>query len=124
MNDPKTGKIISAAFTVYKKLGFGFLEKIYENALVIELRKMGMHVEQQMPLSVFYDEHEIGHYSADLFVESNIIVELKSVTTLVPEHEVQLVHYLTATGIDLGLLLNFGKKGVEIKRKFRIYRGK
>ena len=124
MNDLLTGKIIAAAYTVYNKLGFGFLEKVYENAMVIELRKMGLEVGQQVPLSVFYNEQEIGHYSADLIIEQEIVVELKSVSNLITEHEVKLVHYLNATKKDLGLLLNFGEKGVEVKRKYRLYQHK
>ncbi len=122
MNDPLTGKIIAAAFTVFNKLGFGFLEKVYENALVIELRKNGIEVEQQVPISVFYDEHEVGQYFADLLVKKQVIVELKAIVSLTPEHETQVVNYLTATGKDIGLLLNFSVDGVEIKRKYRVYK--
>lgn len=124
MNDPLTGKIISAAFTVFNKLGFGFLEKVYENALTIELRKNGIEVEQQVPITVFYDEHEVGQYFADLLVKKQVIVELKSVLSLTTEHETQVVNYLTATGKDIGLLLNFSNDGVEIKRKYRVYKRK
>ena len=122
MNDPLTGKVIAAAFTVFNKLGFGFLEKVYENALVIELHKNGIEVEQQVPINVFYDEHEVGHYFADLLVKNRLIVELKSVVSLLAEHESQVVNYLTATGNDIGLLINFGLEGVEVKRKYRVYR--
>ncbi len=124
MNDPLTGKIIAAAFTVFNKLGFGFLEKVYENALVIELRKNGIEVEQQVPISVFYDEHEVGQYFADLLVKKQVIVELKAIVSLTPEHETQVVNYLTATGKDIGLLLNFSVDGVEIKRKYRVYKAR
>lgn len=124
MNDPLTGKIISAAFTVFNKLGFGFLETVYENALAIDLRKNDIEVEQQVPITVFYDEHEVGQYFADLLVKKKVIVELKSITSLKPEHETQVVNYLTATGKDIGLLLNFSDDGVEIKRKYRVYKRK
>ena len=115
-----TEKIIGCAFTVHRKLGFGFLEKVYENAMVIELNKCGLSVQQQVPITVRYDGHPIGDYFADLLVESKIICELKANITFAPEHEVQLVNYLVATGLDVGLLLNFGKS-VTVKRKYREY---
>lgn len=121
-NDPLTGKIIAAAFTVYNRLGFGFLEKVYENALYIELLKNSLSTAQQVPLAVYYDDQVIGNYCTDLIVENRIIVELKSVAYLPSEHEAQLVNYLAATKQDIGLLLNFGPKGVEVKRKYRVYR--
>ncbi len=119
--DALTEKIIGAAFTVYNQLGFGFLEKIYENALVIELRKKGLSVQQQLPLTVFYAGYEVGHYYADIIVNDCIIIELKSVSRTITEHEVKLVHYLNAAQKDIGLLLNFGEKSVEVKRKYRRY---
>jgi len=118
-----TEKIIGCAFTVHNKLGPGFLEKIYENALRIELLKEGLTVKQQEPISVIYDGQVVGEYYADLWVEERIVVELKAALALAKEHEVQLVNYLTATGLDLGLLLNFGSS-VQIKRKFREYKPK
>lgn len=118
-----TEKIIGCAFTVHNKLGPGFLEKVYENALRIELLKSGLTVKQQEPISVTYDGHVVGEYYADLWVEERVVVELKAALALVMEHEVQLVSYLTATGVDLGLLLNFGSS-VQIKRKFREYKPK
>ncbi len=121
MNDPITSKIIAAAFKVHNTLGFGFLEKVYENALRIELLKQGLSVVQQAPLSVFYENEMVGDFHTDLLVEGCIIVELKSVRKLVEEHEVQLVNYLTATKTDIGLLLNFGPTKVEVKRKYRLY---
>ena len=104
-------------------VGPWFLEKVYENALRIELEKQGLSVRQQHPISVTYDDHVVGEYYADLFVEQRVVVEMKSVQTLVKEHEVQIVNYLTATGIDLGLLINFGSS-VQVKRKFRQYKSK
>ncbi|NJL77407.1 MAG: GxxExxY protein [Saprospiraceae bacterium] len=116
-----TYTIIGGAFDVMNTLGSGFLEKVYENALVIELRGKGLHVEQQFPIAVDYKGIRVGDFVADLFVEQQVIVELKAVVNLAPIHEVQLVNYLVATKIDVGLLINFGEQ-VEIKKKFRIYK--
>lgn len=124
MNDPITEKIIASAFTVYNQLGFGFLEKIYEKALLIELYKNDLQANPQVPLAVFYDDQIVGEYCMDLVVENQIVVELKSVRTLTSEHEAQLVNYLVATKQDVGLLLNFGPRGVEIRRKYRLYLSK
>jgi GxxExxY protein len=115
-----TEKIIGCAFTVHRKLGFGFLEKVYENAMVLELGKCGLSVQQQVPITVRYDNQPVGEYIADLLVENKIICELKANIASASEHEVQLVNYLVATGIDIGLLLNFGKS-VTVKRKYREY---
>jgi GxxExxY protein len=122
-DDALTHKIIGAAFKVHNTLGPGFLEKVYENALRIELIKQGLQVQQQEAIKVYYEGEVVGDYYADLWVEKRIIVELKAVQSLTTEHEVQLVHYLTATGIDTGLLLNFGSS-VEVKRKYRQYKPK
>lgn len=122
MHDPLTSKIIAAAYQVHKVLGFGLLEKVYENAMYIELSKTGLSVVQQAPLKVYYDNQIIGEYYSDLWVENQVIVELKSVRQLVEEHEVQLVNYLVISHTEIGLLINFGPEKVEIKRKFRIYR--
>lgn len=111
-----TERIIGAAYEVYNILGYGFLEKVYENALVIELRGAGLDVKQQHPITVVYKGEIIGEYFADLVVEDKVIVELKSVSALDPAHEVQLVHYLKATGLEVGLLINFGKE-IKIIRK-------
>ena len=111
-----TEKIIKAFYNVYNKLGFGFLEKVYEHAILIELRKMGMEVVNQYMIKVFYDGIEVGNYFADLFVENSVIVEIKAAEGLIEEHEAQLVNYLKATNIEVGLLLNFGKKP-SFKRK-------
>lgn len=122
-DDELTEKIIGCAYVVHNKLGPGFLEKVYENALRIELEKAGFRVKQQGPISVIYDGQVVGEYYADLWVEERIVVELKAALALVKEHEVQLVNYLTATKVDLGLLLNFGSS-VQVKRKFREYKPK
>ena len=116
-----TQKIIGSAFKVHNTLGAGYLEKVYENALRIELTKQGLKVEQQKPIKVYYEDEVVGEYFSDLWVENQVIVELKAVQSLNKEHEVQLVNYLTATGVDTGLLLNFGPS-VQIKRKFRKFK--
>ena len=124
MNDNDlTHKIIGAAYKVHNQLGAGFLEKVYENALRIELTKLGLYVQQQAPIAVYYEGESVGDYYADLWVEERIIVELKAVHSLTKEHEVQLVNYLTATSLDTGLLLNFSSS-VQVKHKFRQYRPK
>ena len=116
-----TGEIIRSFYQVYNSLGYGFLEKVYENALKFELQKTGIHVRQQPKLPVFYEGQRVGIYYPDLWVEEQLIVEIKACVGLAQEHEQKVVHYLAATGIDHGLLINFGAK-VQIKRKFREYR--
>jgi GxxExxY protein len=109
-------KIIDCFFKVYNRLGNGFLESVYKKAMVIELSKAGLHVETEKPIPVFYESQVIGDFYADLVVEECIIVELKAVHTLLPEHNAQLLNYLKATEIEVGLLFNFGSKP-EFKRK-------
>ena len=116
-----TRQIIGFAFKIHNALGFGFLESVYENALVIELGKIGVSALQQEELDVFYDGQRVGNFNLDLWIQNQLILEIKSVQTLSKAHEVQLVNYLTATRIDHGLLINFGPS-VEIKRKFREYK--
>ena len=111
-----TEKIIKAFYEVNNTLGFGFLEKVYENAMVIELRKNGFYVQQQKSIKVYYDKKEVGNYFADLLVNDLVIIELKAAESLCEEHEAQLINYLKATNIEVGLLLNFGRKA-EFKRK-------
>ena len=111
-----TDKIIQAFFKVYNTLGFGFLEKVYENALKIELEALRFFIERQKPISVYYSGNLVGEYFADLIVNGKIIIELKAAECLMKEHELQLINYLKATDIEIGLLLNFGKKP-EIRRK-------
>jgi GxxExxY protein len=111
-----TEKIIGEAFKVYNTLGFGFLEKVYENALCKKLRQENIKVEQQYPINVFFEGELVGQYFADLLVEDKIIVELKACDVLLPVFEVQLINYLKATRKEVGLLINFGKK-LDIKRK-------
>src|SRR5947207_9741128 len=106
-DDDLTQKIIGCAYKVHNALGPGFLEKVYENSLRIELEKLGLRVKQQEPINVTYEGHVVGEYYADLWVDERVVIELKAAQTLVKQHEVQLVNYLAATGIDCGLLLNF-----------------
>jgi len=116
------GKIIGLAMKVHRALGPGFLESVYENALAVELQRAGFVFERRKLLRVTYEGVVIGDFIADLVVENSLIVELKAVSAIVPAHELQLVNYLTATGIEDGLLLNFGAASLEFKRKFRTYR--
>ena len=112
--------VIGCAFKVHNTLGPGFLEKVYENALIIELRKLGIEARQQVKLPVWYEGHRVGIYFPDLWIEEQLIIEIKASLALAPEHETKLLHYLTATGIDNGLLINFGSS-VQVRRKFREY---
>jgi GxxExxY protein len=114
-----THKIIGCAYNVFNQLGFGYLESVYRKAMVIELTKSGLKVEEEKPLKVYYDDEVVGEFSADLFVEDTVVVELKSVQHTIKDHEVQLVNYLNGLIKDIGLLINFGPSGVEVKRKFR-----
>jgi GxxExxY protein len=117
-----TEKIIGCAMIVHSALGPGFLESVYAKALAHELRKAGLNVECEKLITVKYDGVVVGEFSADKLVEGKIMVEEKSVQALISAHEVQLVNYLTATGIEIGLLLNFGAQRLEYKRKSRTYR--
>jgi GxxExxY protein len=112
-----TEKIIKAAMNIHNTLGFGFIEKVYENSLMIELEPSGLKVNQQYPIKVFYKGKVVGDYIADILVEDRIILELKSVENLNKVHEVQLVNYLKAVNMEVGILLNFGKEKLEFKRK-------
>jgi GxxExxY protein len=111
-----TELIIKAFYNVYNSLGYGFLEKVYENAMMIELRNLGLNVQRQLPIKVFYEEQLVGEYFADIIVEGHIIVELKAAENLCDAHEFQLINYLKATELEIGLLLNFGKKP-QFRRK-------
>ena len=110
-----TKQVIGCAYRVYGAMGHGFLESVYEQCMLIEIA-----VANQHPIQVRYDGQVVGDFVADLFVENAVIVELKAVRTLAISHEVQLVNYLKATGIDLGLLINFAESKVEVKRKVRV----
>jgi GxxExxY protein len=111
-----TDTIICCFYIVYNRLGYGFLEKVYENSLLIELEKSGHSATRQYPVSVRYDGQVVGEYFADIMVDDKVIVEVKAGKTLLPEHGAQLLNYLKGTDIEVGLLLNFGMKP-EIRRK-------
>jgi len=121
VTDEITDRIIGCCFKVHRVLGSGFLEKVYENALMIELEKCGLRARQQVPMAVNYEGRTVGEYFADIVVDDRVVCELKAAEALSKEHEVQLVHYLTATGIEIGLLINFGRS-VTVRRKYREYR--
>ncbi len=112
----RTDDIIRIFYKVYNKLGYGFLEKVYENSMMIEFKKEGIQAVSQAPIKVLYDNNIVGEYFADILVEKKIIVEIKAAKNLSIDHEAQLLNYLKATDIEVGLLLNFGPKP-EIKRK-------
>ena len=114
--DDITYQIRGAVFEVNRVLGHGFLEKVYEKALMIELSRRGLSVENQVRLKVIYKEEIVGEYFADLLVEGSVIVEIKAVTHLLKEYQAQLLNYLKATGIQVGLLVNFTRDKAEIKR--------
>jgi GxxExxY protein len=109
-------KIIAAAFAVHKELGYGFVEKVYKNALAIELQENGIKCALEVPLRVLYHERTVGDYLADMIIDDKIIVEVKAISDLAAIHEVQLVNYLKATGLQIGLLINFGES-VKVKRR-------
>ncbi len=112
-----TEKIIKCVFEVYNILGSGFLEKVYENALVEELQKNGLKATSQIPITVLYKGKNVGEYTSDIVVEDKIIIEIKAVEKIIDIHELQIKNYLKATGLEVGLLINFGKN-VEVKRKY------
>ena len=113
-----TSEILEVYYHVYNTLGYGFLEKVYENALIISLKKKGLYPARQVPLKVYFESELVGDYFADIIVNDSVIVEIKAAESLHPSHEAQLLNYLKATEIEVGLLLNFGEKP-EFKR--RIY---
>lgn len=114
------GQVIGAAMIVHSALGPGFLESVYQNAMIWELQKSGLNVDAQRSIAVHYDGQVVGIFTADLLVNNSLIVELKANQLLAKTHEVQLVNYLVATGIEEGLLLNFGTERLEYKKKFRL----
>ena len=111
-----TEKIIGAAFKVQNTLGAGFLEKVYENSLAIELRKLGLAVESRKPYSVLYEGTVVGDYQADLVVSPKVVVECKAISNLDPVHEAQLMNYLKASGLRVGLLINFARPKLQYRR--------
>lgn len=114
--------IVQCAYDVRVHLAAGFLEAVYQKALVIELKEKGIHADTETPINVYYKNEIVGEFRADIIVEGQIIIELKAVQHLISIHETQLVNYLTATHKDHGLLINFGGERIEIKRKFREYK--
>jgi len=112
-----TEQVIGCAYRVHNKMGSGFLENVYEKCLEIEFKKYGIAAEFQKKIDVFYDQQSVGSYFADILVDNRVVVELKAVRKLSIIHEVQLVNYLTATNIAVGLLINFGENKVEVKRR-------
>lgn len=112
-------KIIACAYKVYNTMDYGYLESVYEKCMEIEYKNIGLTFEMQKPINVKYNGIEVGHFIADAVVENKIIVEYKSILKLNKAHEVQLVNYLVATGIDVEILINLGEEKVEIKRKVR-----
>ena len=115
-------EIIECAKRIRRQLGPGFLEKVYKNAMVVELRKLKLNFEAEKQIQVLYDGVVVGDYRTDLIVEGKLILELKATQDLTIANEVQLVNYLTSTGIDDGLLINFGSDKLQFKRKYRLYR--
>jgi GxxExxY protein len=114
-----TGAIIGACFEVANELGRGFLESVYENSLMVALRDRGLRAERQVPLEVHFRGSSVGSFYADVLVEDCVIVELKAATALTQEHKAQLINYLKATGVDVGLLVNFGAQRLEHRRLWR-----
>nr|WP_308469781.1 GxxExxY protein [Geomonas paludis] len=116
IHDELTGKVLRACFEVSNELGAGFLESVYEKSLLIALVEMGLKAQSQVPLKVFYRNKVVGEFYADLVVEGAVLLELKAVRALAPEHVAQVLNYLKATGIEVGLLINFGSPKLEFRR--------
>ena len=117
-----TEQVIGCAMKVHRALGPGFLESVYQNALAHEFAKSKVRIQAQHRIPVYYEEVMVGDFYADFMIGDNLIIEIKAIQCLNKEHEVQIVNYLTGTGVDLGLLINFGSSSLQFKRKFRIYR--
>ena len=111
-----TGQILKASFTVINELGAGFLESVYEKALLTTLRKQGLEAEAQVPVDVIFQGENVGKFYADILVEGKVIIEVKTVSRLAPEHQAQVINYLNATGIKVGMLINFGNPKLEYRR--------
>ena len=114
--------VIECSKNIRRHLGPGYLESVYKNAMLVELKKNGLSYEIEKPINVYYEDILVGEFKADIVVEKVLILELKAVQSLHMAHEIQLVNYLTATGIDDGLLINFGSEELQFKRKFRVFR--
>lgn len=120
-NDKLTEKIIGCAMEVHRRLGPGYLESVYEKALMIELKLAGLSCLNQVPLNVNYRGEAVGEFVADIVVEERVIIELKACQAIHQRHEAQVVNYLVATGYDIGLLMNFGSDSLQFKRKYRVF---
>ena len=120
-NDKLTEKIIGCAMEVHRRLGPGYLESVYEKALMIELKLAGLSCLNQVPLNVNYRGEAVGEFVADIVVEGRVIIELKACQAIHQRHEAQVVNYLVATGYDIGLLMNFGSDSLQFKRKCRVF---
>ena len=116
MYDDLTGAILGCAFEVINELGAGFLESVYENAMLLALRQKGLSATAQYPINVIFRNECVGDFYADLFIEGKVLVELKAVKAIAPEHQAQVINYLKATGVEVGLLINFGNPKLEFKR--------
>ena len=114
--------VIECSKNIRRHLGPGYLESVYKNAMLVELKKNGLSYEMEKPINVYYEDVLVGEFKADIVVEKVLILELKAIQSLHMAHEIQLVNYLTATGVDDGLLINFGSEELQFKRKFRVYR--
>jgi len=114
--------VMECSKNIRRHLGPGYLESVYKNSMLVELNKRGLVYEIEKPISVYYENVLVGDFKADIVVEGILILELKAVQSLHMAHEIQLVNYLTATGIDNGLLINFGSDELQFKRKYRVYR--
>ncbi len=119
LHEELTRETLAACFDVARELGHGFLESVYEHALTIALQERGLKVEAQVPLRVSFRGQPVGEFYADLLVERRVLVELKAVAALLPEHQAQLINYLKATDLEVGLLVNFGSPRVQYKRLHR-----
>ena len=115
-------KVIGAAMAVHRHFGPGYLEEVYKNALMVELEMLGVQSDKEVPIAVNYKGVRVGDYRADVIIDNRLILELKAVTTINPSHEAQLVNYLNTTGIEDGLLINFGATSLQHKHKYRVYR--
>jgi GxxExxY protein len=119
VTDELSGRVIRAAMRVHATLGPGFTETVYQNALALEMALEGIPFEREVKLEVHYRNEIVGHYRADLLVAGLLILELKAIQTILPEHEAQVVNYLAATSLETALLLNFGTRSLQVKKKFR-----
>ena len=119
MEDKLTEAVIGCAMKVHRELGAGFLESVYANALAHELGKAGISYQRELPINVIYDNTVVGEFRSEFQIEDKLIIELKSIENLLPVHEVQVVNYLTATNVPVGLLINFGSSSLQFKRKHR-----